>query len=174
MFNVETLERAELCESLLTWVGGRRAPEGGPQTSARPPSRGTPPPPRARPALPSHPGSGAPGAGRRPGAAAGTGGGGTPGTPARSSRLCCHAGRTAQPRAGRGAGRRAGGLPRRPIPGIREEGRGARDGNKSARLGDLGVSSGSRHLRRGWWGAPRCGILNFQLLNVDENSYMCL
>ena len=44
MFNVETLERAELCESLLTWVGGRRAPEGGPQTSARPPSRGTPPP----------------------------------------------------------------------------------------------------------------------------------
>ena len=57
MFNVESLERVELCESLLTWVGGdavRRPPPPGRRPGISPrPGRA----PRAP--VPSHPGPGA-------------------------------------------------------------------------------------------------------------------
>lgn len=65
MFSVESLERAELCESLLTWVCGGRGLAGRPH---HPPPTGTL---HARPGgralrakVPSHPGPGAGGARR--------------------------------------------------------------------------------------------------------------
>lgn len=83
----------------------------GAPTSARPPSRGPPPPPPcARPALPSHPGRGAPGAGRRPGPALGTGGGALPGPrPEAPAFVVTLAGRRSPGRGGAGGAARGGG-----------------------------------------------------------------
>lgn len=65
MFSVESAERVELCESLLTWVRS-----AGPGRPPAPPGRLSGVPPSARPggrvprtAVPSHPGPGAGGAG---------------------------------------------------------------------------------------------------------------
>lgn len=65
MFSVESAERVELCESLLTWVRS-----AGPGRPPPPPGRLSGVPPSARPggrvprtAVPSHPGPGAGGAG---------------------------------------------------------------------------------------------------------------